>query len=672
MPHTVHIRQVIPPKERSGALDLRNWIMGLLAGMLPPDQQKEPSQPEAAYLMHAVPSKPHRRLNLNDIVQNSHTGEKNLIRLLGTAQPDGSDIIALTLCYLVETDPMAGRCMAYLQQPMGGSRPTLSLLAAIIRDSGIFPGDNMAHIMAHIVHGKAVALGLLQVLNEASPLPEQQVRLHTPVALNVSGGRFSWPGTRIIGDDDGFELPQSLARQADLQARSLAQGSRDVLVIRSPSIREKRRAARHIAFALKKTALMVEDQEKAFPGLGTICIQKGLLPVLIYECGPGDQINLPEITGYQGPVLVIAGHEGAFESNVGQVIGWTIPLPTHEERKSLWDKHLGRSELSEQLAWDHIHGMDRIIELAGLAKRQSIIYQKDTVGMEEIREAAWLRENRGLSAMAQPVKAKVTDKTLVVRPRTQRQLDLLEQRCRMREQLVDDLGITLKARYEMGVKALFTGPSGTGKTLAASWLANRLSAPLYRVDLASITSKYIGETEKNLARLLGQSEQEDVVLLFDEADSLFGKRTDVKDANDRFANAQTNYLLQRIETYTGVVLLTSNSKARFDAAFTRRLDMIIDFPLPNPKERRAIWLNHLGSFHTLSKGNINQLAMQCELSGGNIRNVVLTAAVMAKSKQTSISFKTVIDALSDEYRKIGKQLSPELKRVRGPYTSNAE
>lgn len=119
MPHTVHIRQVIPPKERSGALDLRNWIMGLLAGMLPPDQQKEPSQPEAAYLMHAVPSKPHRRLNLNDIVQNSHTGEKNLIRLLGTAQPDGSDIIALTLCYLVETDPMAGRCMAYLQQPMG-------------------------------------------------------------------------------------------------------------------------------------------------------------------------------------------------------------------------------------------------------------------------------------------------------------------------------------------------------------------------------------------------------------------------------------------------------------------------------------------------------------------------------------------------------------------------
>lgn len=663
MPHTVHIQQTIPPRDGLSALDLRNWIMGLLAGMLPPDQQKEPSQPEAVYLMHTVPPTPYGPLNLNDIIQNTHAGEKDLIGLLGPTQPTCSDIIALTLCYLVETDPMAGRCMAYLQQPMGGSRPTLSLLATLIRDSGICPANNMGNIMANIVHGKAVALGLLQVLNEASPLPEQLMRLHTPVALNVSGGRFSWPGTRIIADDDGFELPQSLARTAELQAQSLAQGYQETLVIRSPSLREKIRAARHIAVALGKKALMIENQEKAFPGLGTICIQKRLLPVLIYECGPGDQINLPEITGYQGPVLVLAGHEGAFESNVGQVTGWTIPLPTHEERKRLWDKHLDRSELSEQLACDHIYGMDRIIELAGLAKRQSIIHQKDTVDMEDIREAAWLRENRGLSAMAQPVKARVTDKTIVVRPRTQRQLDLLAQRCRLREQLVDDLGITLRARYEMGVKALFTGPSGTGKTLAASWLANRLSAPLYRVDLASITSKYIGETEKNLARLLGQSEQEDVVLLFDEADSLFGKRTDVKDANDRFANSQTNYLLQRIETYTGVVLLTSNSKTRFDAAFTRRLDMIIDFPLPTPKERRAIWLNHLGSFHTLSKGNINQLAMQCELSGGHIRNVVLTAAVMAKSRKEKISFETVVQALADEYRKLGKQLTPELKRA---------
>jgi len=114
-----------------------------------------------------------------------------------------------------------------------------------------------------------------------------------------------------------------------------------------------------------------------------------------------------------------------------------------------------------------------------------------------------------------------------------------------------------------------------------------------------------------------------------------------------------------------VVILTSNSKARFDSAFTRRLDMMIDFPLPSPEERRAIWLNHLGTFHTLTKGNINQLAMQCDLAGGHIRNAVLTAAVMAKSRKESISFETVVHALADEYRKLGKQFAPELRSIVG-------
>jgi len=241
------------------------------------------------------------------------------------------------------------------------------------------------------------------------------------------------------------------------------------------------------------------------------------------------------------------------------------------------------------------------------------------VDLDDIRQAAWLSESSGLSALAQPMNAIVKDDALIVRPYTRQQLALLEKRCHIRERLGESLGVTIKARYQMGVKALFLGPSGTGKTLAASWLASRLGIPLYRVDLAAITSKYIGETEKNLAKLLGQAEQEEVVLLFDEADSVFGKRTEIKDSNDRFANAQTNYLLQRIETYSGVVILTSNSKARFDSAFTRRLDMMIEFPLPSPEERRAIWLSHLGTYHQLTKAKLNQLAVQCDFAGGHIR-----------------------------------------------------
>ena len=132
---------------------------------------------------------------------------------------------------------------------------------------------------------------------------------------------------------------------------------------------------------------------------------------------------------------------------------------------------------------------------------------------------------------------------------------------------------------------MFVGPSGTGKTLAACWLAKRLQRPLYRVDLANINSKYIGETEKNLARLFERAERTEAVLLFDEADSLFGNRTDGRDANDRFANAPINYLLQRIETFDRIAILTSNSRTCFDPVFLRRMDLIIDFPTPAAAER---------------------------------------------------------------------------------------
>ena len=187
-----------------------------------------------------------------------------------------------------------------------------------------------------------------------------------------------------------------------------------------------------------------------------------------------------------------------------------------------------------------------------------------------------------------------------------------------------------------GVRALFVGPSGTGKTLAVGWMATRLGLPLYRVDLASVTSKYIGETEKNLAQLFARAEHSEVVLLFDEADSLFGKRTDVKDSNDRFANAQTNYLLSRIESYEGIAILTSNSRARFDSAFTRRLDAIVDFPAPGPEERRDLWTAHLGQAHGLDFADLNRLAAKCDLAGGHIRNIVLAAAALARARHDVI------------------------------------
>ena len=175
-----------------------------------------------------------------------------------------------------------------------------------------------------------------------------------------------------------------------------------------------------------------------------------------------------------------------------------------------------------------------------------------------------------------------------------------------------------------------------------------------------MTSKYIGETEKNLSQLLARAEQAEVILLFDEADSLFGKRTDINDANDRFANAQTNYLLQRIENYDGVVVLTSNSQARFDAAFARRLDFIIDFPAPGPDERRALWQSHLGTRTKLTASELNQLAVLVDLNGGQTRNVVLAAAVHARRARREIEFADLLAGIGAEMRKLGRQLPIEL------------
>jgi SpoVK/Ycf46/Vps4 family AAA+-type ATPase len=207
------------------------------------------------------------------------------------------------------------------------------------------------------------------------------------------------------------------------------------------------------------------------------------------------------------------------------------------------------------------------------------------------------------------------------------------------------------------------GPSGTGKTLAVSWLATRLAIPLFRVDLAAITSKYIGETEKNLSQLLARAEQNEVALLFDEADSLFGRRTDVHEANDRFANAQTNYLLQRMESYDGIAILTSNGRSRFDDAFTRRFDAIVSFPLPGPEERRTLWTAHLGHAHGVSTAQLNLLAATAELTGGQIRNAVLRAAVDATNDRGEIQFSHLLAGVKSEYVKLSRQIPNELKEA---------
>jgi SpoVK/Ycf46/Vps4 family AAA+-type ATPase len=205
------------------------------------------------------------------------------------------------------------------------------------------------------------------------------------------------------------------------------------------------------------------------------------------------------------------------------------------------------------------------------------------------------------------------------------------------------------------VRALFKGPSGTGKTLAARHLAARLGRPLYRVDLAATVSKYIGETERNLERVFDAAESLDIVLLLDEGDALLAGRTGVTNATDRYANLETNYLLQRLEGYAGVLVVTTNAAERIDAAFARRIDVTIEFALPDAQTRLDLWAAHLGDGHALAPEWLERVARRCALAGGQIRNAALHAALLAIERSAPVGEAELATALEREYRKAGQQ-----------------
>jgi hypothetical protein len=598
---------------------------------------------------------------------NPHAADLPLLELAAQIGLSPLELLAVRLAAAVETDVTVGRAVARLQTPIGGSRPTLALLAAsvgtLFSEAGVDPIDA-------IVTGNAVQSGLLNILDEASPLAERSVGVPVPICLALGGHDSVWPGLVIgLEPNQQVPLPPSFLIESGRQAAGLVAGAQRVLVLRSASSSEGRTVASEIASRLERRALFIDADKLAAPGskpavalagLGPWMRLRELLPVFCYELGPGDRRVLPSLRHYNGPVLVLCSEDGTIEAGGETPLSWKLGVPAPEERQQLWQTALRSPGLADKLAFQHRHGSGRIAYLSRLAQHHSLIAGRSQPSLQDVIAASMASEGTGLAGLAQHLPEPIPDEAVVMTVTLREELDRLLRRCRTRDQLVSGLGASAVARYKPGVRALFVGPSGTGKTLAAGWLATRLGMPLYRVDLAAVTSKYIGETEKNLAQLLARAEHDEIILLFDEADSLFAKRTDVREANDRFANAQTNYLLQRIENFEGIAILTSNNRSRFDSAFARRLDMIVEFPPPLPEERRALWLSHLGR-HALAATEINQLA-RAELCGGDIRNAVLAASVPAHDERRPITYDDVLAALAAEFRKLGREMPSDLTK----------
>ncbi|MDH3661540.1 MAG: ATP-binding protein, partial [Alphaproteobacteria bacterium] len=483
--------------------------------------------------------------------------DKLLARVARALDLSLAETAATAIALAVETETMPGRAVAWLQSPLGGARPALGLLSAALA-----PLDPKEGLSARLAAGRAVRSGLL-TLTGSGPLPERGIALGDAMIAALTGNPIDRPGLSLAVADLSETWPASLECALTPLLDGLEGGEPVLLVVRAAAAHDRTEILQRIGARLGLTPALIDLETVDSQGLGPLLVAARLVPAFEADPPPGHYIDLPNLAGYGGPVVAFLGPDGHVGQDGVQTVEWTLPMPTAEERQSIWRGVFADDAVAERLGIEHLQSAGRIRELALAAGAAARLAGKPKPDADSLRSALWSTEGEGLGALAKAVKDRIPDEAMIAGAALKTELSLLLARCRNREHLTDGLGAASAARYKVGVRSLFTGPSGTGKTMAAAWLAGKLDLALYRVDLAAVSSKYIGETEKNLSRLLARAEEQEVILLFDEADSLFGKRTDISDANDRFANAQTNFLLQRIETYTGIVLLTSNSKSRF-------------------------------------------------------------------------------------------------------------
>jgi hypothetical protein len=342
------------------------------------------------------------------------------------------------------------------------------------------------------------------------------------------------------------------------------------------------------------------------------------------------------------------------------------PVPGPGDRVALWDEALGAVGVEgTAAATEHFVLSPHQIDRAVRAARAAATLTGGTVTLEHLRRGARSQNAAGLERLARRIQPEVGWDDLVLPPVVLGQLAELAARARHRDRVLTDWRMRPGGGRGRGITALFAGDSGTGKTMSAEVVAGALGLDLYTVDLATVVDKYVGETEKNLERIFSEASGVNAVLLFDEADAIFGKRSEVRDAHDRYANIESAFLLQRMETFDGLAVLATNLRANLDEAFTRRLDAIIDFPTPDVDLRLALWQRCLAEpLPVAGDLDLEYCAQAFELSGGNIRSVAITAAYLAAEAGTPVGMGMVIAAVHQEYRKLGRLV---LEREFGPY-----
>lgn len=570
---------------------------------------------------------------------------------------DHDAVLLLVATGLAEEDERFAGVLQLLHGLPEQPRPTAALLSAL---SDLHDGANVRAAIR-----KLVDLGLLQVRNADEPFPAWVVAVPTVLWEAIRGDLpdrpLPWlryhPAARQVPLAQ-LILPEAVHATIERLPALMAAGEIAGVVVRGPRHNGRRTVLATTAAAAGCGVLEVHGLERPdderWQLVGPLATLLRAMPVAVLDLAPGETLRMPALSGYRGPRGFVLGSQGGIDIDGARLVTVVLPAPAPEARRRHWQSVLGADTAGvDRFAQLFRMSSGNIRRAATLAQSYAALAGRTSVQLDDVREATRALSREALDALAVRESARGDWSQVVCGRETRQELVTLEARCRQREKLAATVGAALAGSLNAGVRALLKGPSGTGKTLAARVLAASLGMDLYRVDLSALVNKYIGETEKNLHRVFARAEELDVVLLFDEGDALLGRRTSVNTANDRYANLETNFLLQRLESHEGVVLITTNAADHIDSAFQRRMDVVVEFRAPEPAERLAIWRLHLPEEHRVPEGFLHDVAHRCVFTGGQIRNAVLHAALLASGDGNAIDAEALEAAIQREYRKRG-------------------
>jgi SpoVK/Ycf46/Vps4 family AAA+-type ATPase len=365
--------------------------------------------------------------------------------------------------------------------------------------------------------------------------------------------------------------------------------------------------------------------------------------------------------------------EGMDELGGRRLFRIEVPPQSYPLRRRLWPTLLARAGY-QILSSTNLDGLadkfaftpGKIHNAIAEAERLALLRSRGAaVTLEDLQTACRAQCGTGLATLARKIVPQYGWNDIVLPPSEMAQLSEISAHVQHRQQVFASWGFERRFSLGKGLNILFVGESGTGKTMAAEIVAGALGLDLYKIDLSSVVSKYIGETEKNLSRIFQEAEMSNAILFFDEADAIFGKRSEVKDSHDRYSNIEINYLLQRMEEYSGTVILASNFKKNIDEAFTRRMRFVVEFPFPTEEYRLGIWKNVFPHETPLGQDiDLRLLAGKLKVSGGSIRNIALHAAFLAAARRTAVGMEHIMQSTRREFQKMGRLC---VKSDFGPY-----